>query len=173
MFKFKNRNKITVTYSIIWFFSTVMIVVFDQMTKSTVVKNMDLYQEINIINGFFKLYYVRNPGAGLGLLANARWVFMIFTTVVIVFTVLLLTFRYFKHPLANTSLVFILGGGIGNMIDRIAFGEVVDFFQFQIKYFDFIFNVADIFVTFGTVCFIIYYLFFYDKELIENDTRTE
>lgn len=155
-------------YNLIWVLSVLLIIALDQITKFCVVNNMKLYDEMTVIGGFFKLYYVRNSGAGLGMLSNARWVFMTFTSIVIVIVTILLAINYFKHKLANISLIFILGGGIGNMIDRVAFGEVVDFFQFQIKYFDFIFNVADIFVTFGTILFVIYYLCFYEKGKVEN-----
>lgn len=150
-------------YHLLWSTITIFIVAFDQLTKYLVVKNMSLYDEITVIGGFFKLYYVRNSGAGLGLFSNARWIFLTFTTIVIIAAVFLIVINYFDHPMALTSLIFILGGGIGNMIDRILMGEVVDFFQFQIKYFDFIFNIADAFITFGTVLFVIYYLFFFGK----------
>lgn len=154
-------------YSSIWIISTLLIVILDQITKYLVVQTMNLYDEFSVIRGFFKIVYVRNPGAGLGILSNARWVFISFTFIIIFLAIILLVKNYFKNSLANTALIFILGGGIGNMIDRLAFGEVVDFFQFQIKYLDFIFNVADIFVTFGTVLFVIYYLFIYNKKTDE------
>jgi len=147
----------------LWSVLVAVIVIIDQVSKYIVVKNMDLHDEITIFKGFFNLYYVRNKGAGLGMLANARWVFMSLTTVIIVASIILIAIDYFKHWLAELSIVFIIAGGIGNMIDRVFLGEVVDFFQFQIKYFDFIFNIADIFVTFGTILFVIYFILIYDK----------
>lgn len=154
--------------NLLWIITTAFIVFIDQLTKIMIDKNMQLHDEIPLIKGFFNLYYVRNKGAGLGLFANARWVFISVTTVVIIVAIYLLFKRIFKSVLADISLVFILAGGIGNMIDRLVLGEVIDFFQFQIKYFDFIFNVADVFVTFGTIMFLIYYLFFYAKESDNN-----
>ncbi len=148
----------------LWIILGSIIVLLDQITKNLVVKNMELHDEIPVIKGFFNLYYVRNKGAGLGILSNARWVFMSLTSVIIVVSVILLFINYFKHWLADLSIVFIIGGGIGNMIDRIILGEVVDFFQFQIRFFDFIFNVADVFVTFGTILFVIYFIFIFDKQ---------
>ncbi len=156
---FKNR----LSYNILWILSTLLIVFIDQITKYITVQKMHLYDEIPVIKGFFHLLYVRNPGAGLGMFANSRWVFITFTFVVIIIAIILLVVDFFKNTFANVSIIFILGGGIGNMIDRLVLGEVVDFFQFQIKYFDFIFNVADIFVTFGTIMFVIYYIFWHDK----------
>lgn len=157
--------------NLIWVISVTAIVFIDQMTKNLVVKNMELHDEIPVINGFFSLYYVRNKGAGLGLLADARWVFMSLTTIVIIIAIALLLIDYFKHFLANLSLIFILAGGIGNMIDRVFIGEVVDFFQFKIRFFDFIFNVADVFVTFGTILFVVYYIFVYERQKTKNSDR--
>ena len=141
-----------------------VIVLLDQISKNLIVKYMKLHDEIPVIKGFFNLYYVRNKGAGLGILSDARWVFMSLTSVIIVISIALLFIDFFKNKLADIAIIFIVGGGIGNMIDRIFLGEVVDFFQFQIKYFDFIFNVADVFVTFGTILFVIYFIFIYDKQ---------
>ena len=156
------KNKLV--YNLIWLFVTLAIVSLDQITKLLVVKNMTLYEEIPIIKGLFHLNYVLNDGAGLGLFSNARWVFITFTTIVIILAIIALFKNYFNNTLAYFSVIFILAGGIGNMIDRVFMGEVVDFFQFQIKFFDFIFNVADVFVTFGTIMFVIYYLFIYGKK---------
>lgn len=164
--KLKNKN---IPRQIIWIIITLLIVALDQLTKYLVKVNMSLYDEIPVIPGFFSLNYVRNKGAGLGLFANARWVFMAVTVVVIIAVIILLSVDFFKSRLADISLVFILAGGIGNMIDRIFLGEVVDFFQFQIKLFDFIFNVADVFVTFGTILFVIFYLFYYGKDKERED----
>ncbi len=162
-------SKSKLLFNFLWVALTLLIVFIDQITKSLVVSNMELYDEIKVIDGFFNLYYVRNPGAGLGLLANARWLFMFFTSFVIVFAIVLLIKNYFSHSLSFFAIVFILSGGIGNMIDRIFYGSVVDFFQFQIKYFDFIFNVADVFVTFGTIMFVIYYIFLYEDKKVKNN----
>ena len=154
----KNLSK-----NILWIIIVAFIVFIDQLTKFFVVKNMELHEEITVLKGFFNLYYVRNKGAGLGILSNARWVFMTLTTIIIILSIVLIVIDFFKHWLAELSIIFILGGGIGNMIDRVFLGEVVDFFQFQIKYFDFIFNVADVFVTLGTILFVIYFIFIYDN----------
>lgn len=163
------KNKKSTLRHIIWIAVSLLIVALDQFTKQLVVKNMNLYDEYPLIPGFFSLNYVRNKGAGLGILSDARWIFMIVTAVVIVAVTVLLILNYFKSRLADTALIFILAGGIGNMIDRIMYGEVVDFLQFQIKLFDFIFNVADVFVTFGTVLFVIFYLFHYGKSKETDD----
>jgi len=165
----KNPNYKNLIHNLVWVISTFIIVLLDQITKKVVVNNMELHDEIPVIKGFFNLYYVRNKGAGLGILSNARWVFLSLTTVIIIVIAALLLINYFENFLANISLIFILAGGIGNMIDRVMLGEVVDFFQFQIKFFDFIFNVADVFVTFGTILFVIYYIFVYERQNVSKD----
>ncbi len=144
---------------------TAFIVFIDQFTKQLVERNMELNDQVTVIKGFFELCYVRNKGASFGMLANARWVFLAVTVVVIIALIILLTIDYFKSRFADISLVFILAGGIGNMIDRIFLGEVIDFFQFQIKLLDFIFNVADVFVFFGTIMFVCYYFFSHGRKI--------
>ena len=152
-----------IAYNFIWILITSLIVFVDQITKYLVVTNMNLYDEIPVISGFFNLHFVLNEGAGLGMLSDARWVFMTFTTIVIVVLVFSLFKNYFDDLIAYIAQIFILAGGIGNMIDRVFLGKVIDFFQFQIKFFVFIFNVADVFITFGTILLIVYYLFFYKE----------
>ena len=148
---------------------TAFIVFIDQFTKQLVENNMELNDQLTVIKGFFELCYVRNKGASFGMLANARWIFLVVTIIVIIILIVLLSLDYFKSKFADISLVFILAGGIGNMIDRIFLGEVIDFFRFQIKLFDFIFDVADVFVFFGTIMFIVYYFFYYDR----NNEKTK
>ncbi len=142
-----------------WILVTAAIVLLDQITKYLVVKFIPLGGEVGVIKGFFKLYHVQNTGAGLGLFQNMRWLFMGVTTIALILILFIMFKGYYRSALSDTAFVFILGGGIGNMIDRIFLGYVVDFFQFQIKYFDFIFNVADIFITFGTILLLIYFTF--------------
>ncbi len=168
IFNVKLNSPKSIIKNSIWIISVVFIVLLDQISKNLVVKNMELHDEIGVIKGFFNLYYVRNKGAGLGILSNSRWIFMSLTSIIIIVCIFLLVFDFFKHWLADLSIIFILGGGIGNMIDRIFLGEVVDFFQFQIKFFDFIFNVADVFVSFGTILFVIYFIFIHDKQKVET-----
>lgn len=158
------KQQILTKRNLLWLIATVLIVIVDQVTKFLVNANMQLHDEVILIKNFFNLYYVRNKGAGLGLFANARWVFISFTFVIIAICIYLLVKNHFKSTLADISLTFILAGGIGNMIDRLFLGEVIDFFQFQIRFFDFIFNVADVFVTFGTIMFLIFYIFIYKTE---------
>lgn len=123
----------------------------DQLTKYLVVSNMALHESIDIIPGVFRFTYIQNDGAAFGSLDNARWVFMILSTVAIIG---ILAYMFWKKPqnkLMLAALTLIVSGGIGNMIDRIALGYVIDFLDFCAfpKIWMWVFNVADSFVCIG------------------------
>ena len=126
-------------------------VIVDQVTKYLVVSNMELYESIDVIPGVFRFTYIHNDGAAFGSLDNARWIFMILSTVAIV---AILGYLFWKKPqdkLLLSSLILITSGGIGNMIDRIRLGYVIDFIDFCAfpKIWMWIFNVADVCVCVG------------------------
>ena len=126
-------------------------VVADQVTKYLVVANMELHESIDVIPGVFRFTYIHNDGAAFGSLDNARWIFMILSTVAIV---AILGYLFWKKPqdkLLLSALILVTGGGIGNMIDRIRLGYVIDFIDFCAfpKLWMWIFNVADICVCVG------------------------
>ncbi|MCH5304537.1 MAG: signal peptidase II, partial [Ruminococcus sp.] len=128
--------------------------------KILVINNLKPISTFVVIPGFFSLVYVENKGAAFGMLSNARWVFIIFTLAVIIF---LIAFLFKKKPtskLLNTALILIIGGGIGNLIDRIFYGYVVDYLS--ISFFPPVCNFADYCVTVGAVILVIYLLFFSD-----------
>ena len=133
-------------------------VALDQITKAIVVSNMALHEEIAFLPGFMRFYHTQNTGAAFSMLSGHRWVFMVFSVVAMGLIVYLLYRFYGRHPMLSVSLAAVLGGGIGNMIDRVLNGYVVDFLDFQFMEFA-VFNVADIFVTCGTVALAVYILF--------------
>jgi signal peptidase II len=119
----------------------------DQMTKVYIDRVMDLHQSIPVIPNLFSITYVRNKGAAFGFLANTsfRIPFFIFITVVAVFVIL---FAYRKlradQKLAMVSLSMILSGALGNLIDRVRNGEVIDFLDVYWKSYHWpAFNIAD------------------------------
>ena len=111
----------------------------------------------------FDLTYVRNDGAVFGSMSGQRWFLIGFTSLIIVIGLFIL-FRHPKHSkLLTTSLVLFISGGIGNLIDRIRFGYVVDMFDFQL--FDFaVFNIADICVVIG-IFLLVFYVIFIDGKI--------
>ena len=122
------------------------VVAVDQFTKYLVTSNMSEGMGIPIIDGIFHLTLILNPGAAFGILENNRWFF-----VVTALSVLIFLFYYRRAIMAESKLVqmgiaLFAGGALGNLIDRIRTGLVIDFFDFRIWP---IFNVADIAICLG------------------------
>lgn len=137
------------------------VVALDQLTKYLAVIWLDGAESVRFIPHVLHFTFVRNEGAAFGMLSNHRWVFMVFSTVAILALGVYL-FRFCKENMwIRVSLAMVIGGGIGNMIDRIALGSVIDFLELPFlwlpvlnMYFP-IFNVADSFVTVGCVILIV------------------
>lgn len=141
---------------------TAVAVLLDQISKSIVVNGLPLYGEARFIPGVLSFYHTRNTGAAFSMLSDRRWVFMLLSCVAIVAITVMLYFWRSRHVLLTVSLSMILGGGIGNMIDRIVNGYVTDFFR--VDFVDFaVFNVADSFITIGAVLLGVYIIFFEPK----------
>ena len=133
-------------------------VLLDQITKVVVVSCLELHETAPFLPGILQFRYEQNTGAAFSMLSDQRWVFMVFSTVAIVLMSYLLVKFFRRHWLLSVSLAAVLGGGIGNMIDRVLAGYVVDFLD--VLFMDFaVFNVADIFVTCGSVALGVYIVF--------------
>ena len=139
---------------------SVGIVALDQWTKYLTVANIKEYQNIALLPGLFSLTFVKNEGAAWSMLSGMQWLF------VAVFVVLtaLVVLEYFVKPLPFTKserwlIAAIYGGGLGNMIDRVRLGYVVDMIQTDFINFP-IFNVADIFITCGCILLLVHLVFF-------------
>lgn len=134
-----------------WIIIIVATVVLDQVTKVFAVKFLADGPSFDVIPGVFRFTYVENRGAAFGMLADNRWLFMIISVIAI--GALLFYLWKFRPDsvLACTALCMIIGGGIGNMIDRVALGYVVDFLDFCAfpDLWKWVFNVADAFVCVG------------------------
>lgn len=123
-------------------------VFLDQLTKWLAVVYLQGEPSFPLWRDVLHFTFVKNEGAAFGMLADHRWVFMIVSTIAIVgLTVYLFRFRP-KSRYVQITLAMIIGGGIGNMIDRFALGYVIDFIDFTLIDFA-VFNVADSFVTVG------------------------
>jgi signal peptidase II len=140
-----------------------IILIADQLTKFIVDQTMPLHHSIPIIDDLFSLTYIRNTGAAFGILSGSAAAFrlpflLLFSTVAIVFIIMMLRRLPDRETGLITALAFILGGAIGNLIDRIAYGEVIDFLDFYWSRFHWpAFNLADSFITIG-VLITVYYL---------------
>ncbi|SMO47701.1 signal peptidase II Aspartic peptidase. MEROPS family A08 [Melghirimyces algeriensis] len=120
----------------------------DQATKWLVVRNMNLFQTIPLWEGVFHITSHRNRGAAFGILQNQQWLFIVITIVVVSGITYYLLQLKASQPLMSWSLALILGGSIGNLIDRVRLGEVVDFLDFRLIQYP-IFNVADSAIVVG------------------------
>ncbi len=144
----------------------VVIIILDQITKSLAVKYLFGQAPIVIIPGHFEFRFVKNYGAAFGILQQRRVFFIIITSLVILFIIYFL-YKNFSSlsNFAIFSIAMLLGGAIGNFIDRVRLGYVVDFIRVNlIKSYDFpVFNIADIFIVVGTLFIVVVILF--DKQI--------
>ena len=132
----------------IWIVIILLTVFLDQLTKYLTVFFLKPIDTLPIIKDVIHLTYVENPGAAFGMMKDARWLFMTVSTVAIIGLSIYLFKKKSQTKLENIALCFIIGGGIGNMIDRVALGYVVDMIDFRLIDFA-VFNVADSFVCIG------------------------
>ncbi len=150
-----------------WGLVALLAVVLDQISKAVVVEKLKPVAQADFIPGFIDFRYVENTGAAFGMMQGYRWLFISLSTAAIIgISVFLVLSRNKIHALTGLGLSMIVGGGIGNQIDRIINGYVVDFIEFQFVDFA-VFNVADSFVTVGAVIVIICALFI-DKDLFAD-----
>ena len=146
------------------------IVAADQITKFITIANIPLYGDVPFLPGFLQFTYVQNTGAAFSALQGMRWLFV---GIFVVLTALLL-WEYFKARLPFTTferwcIAAIYGGGLGNVIDRVRLGYVVDMIETQFIEFP-IFNVADCFITCGCILLIVHIIFF-NKAFWKEETK--
>jgi signal peptidase II len=129
-----------------------VVILLDQFSKWLVVKNMELGEQITIIRDIFYLTSHRNTGAAWGILAGQMMFFYIITLIVIGFVVYYIQKHAKESKLLGVALAFVLGGAIGNFIDRLFRKKVVDFFDIYIGSYNYpIFNIADSALVVGVV----------------------
>ncbi|WP_018132391.1 signal peptidase II [Effusibacillus pohliae] len=117
-----------------------LVTALDQFTKFLVKTYMTEGESIPVLGDFLRITSHRNPGAAWGILAGQRWLFIVISIAVIIGVAYYA--RRVKSGLVRAALPLLLGGAVGNLIDRILYGEVVDFFDVRIIHYP-IFNVAD------------------------------
>ena len=132
-------------------FASAIMVLADQISKTVIRSTMTLYESITVIPGFFHLTYITNDGMAFGI--NFPFGIYIFSAISIILTIILFyylwTIRY-ESILIRSGVAMILAGAIGNLIDRLLLGEVVDFLDFMIGDLHwYVFNFADSYVTIG------------------------
>ena len=133
------------------------ILFLDQVTKTLIAQSLEIGQHVPILTGFFDLTHMRNPGAAFSFLAQApEWFrqpfFLVATGVAIVALLFFILYAQEEGTLLVVAAASILGGAIGNLIDRLLYGEVIDFLLFYWRDWAWpAFNVADSCITLGVV----------------------
>lgn len=134
----------------------------DQLLKSWTVHHLLLGESTAFLPGFMQLTRVHNYGAAWSSFSGKTALLIVVTAALMIAVAYLLIRRIVRHPLGVAAAVLILGGGVGNIIDRIVHGYVVD--MFDLLLFDYpVFNLADCFVVAGVILGAVYYLWFYEK----------
>ena len=142
----------------------------DQALKYWTVTHLALGESAELIPGFLQLTRLHNYGAAWSSLSGKVVVLLVVTGALMVAVAWLLIKKIVRHPLGVTAGLFLLGGGLGNMIDRVRLGYVVD--MLETTFMDFpVFNVADCFITTGCVLLVIYLLFF-DRQKKKDGTES-
>ena len=147
-----------------------LIVAADQYTKYLTVANIALSQEVAFLPGLLRFTYVRNYGAAFSSFQGQQWLFAL---IFMVFTALIL-WEYFKKPMGFTTferwcIAAVYGGGLGNMIDRVRLGYVVDMIETEFMTFP-VFNVADCFITCGCIALMVSLILF-NKEFWKEEKK--
>ncbi len=134
----------------------------DQWVKHWITANLPLGQGMAFLPGLVELRTVHNYGAAWSSFSGMRWLLVIVTSCIVLAVLAVLARRIVRHPVGLAACFLIISGGLGNIIDRVRLGYVVDMFNFLFMNYP-VFNVADICVVCGCVLGVIYYLFLYEK----------
>ncbi len=142
-----------------------LVIIIDQITKAVILNFLPLYRSIAVVPGFFSLTHIHNPGGAFGFLSNQSSSLINIIFLFVASLAICLVFYFYintpkKHTLLANGFALIFGGAIGNMIDRIRLGKVVDFLDFYIGNLHWpAFNVADSAISVGIVIFLFHLLF--------------
>lgn len=158
---------------------TFAVVIIDQIAKFLINYNMKIYDSVQVIPGILNFTYIKNKGAAWGIFADKRWIFLVFSAIAILLMIYILLKYRNGSKFMIVALSLALGGGIGNMIDRLFFGEkifdgaVIDFIE--AVFIDFpIFNIADCCVCVGMGLLVVYLLFFDGKnKRSQSDSKSK
>ena len=151
--------------------SVIVIIIFlaDRFSKIYIIKVAELENAVDIyLNPYLNFYLIWNKGIAFGLFSfDEKYVYNIITLIIVTITFIVLIMMFKSEGFKKYSLLFVFGGSVGNLFDRIYYNAVPDFIDFHINDFHwFVFNVADIFITLGIVCLIF-------DEILINDKKNE
>ncbi len=158
-----------------WFYLVVFgVFAIDQLSKLWVTSYVKKYGQIPVIKDVLHLVFVMNPGAAFGILPNKKWLFVGISLITI--GLIMYYEKNIKSWWLKTALAFLMGGGLGNLYDRIKYGAVIDFID--VRFIDWpVFNLADVFIDIGVGMFIAEIIFGseedFDNILKEDDENGE
>jgi signal peptidase II len=144
-------------YRTFYFLLAAIVLIVDQATKNIIARTIPLHDSITVIPGFFRLSHVLNPGAAFSLFADSRspympWILIGFSLIVMVVVTSMLWKARTTFTLTNIGLSLILGGALGNLLDRLLLGSVIDFLAFKLGSYHWPdFNVADSAIVCGSI----------------------
>ena len=150
-----------------------VLVIIDQIIKYFISAYLQPVGSVSIIDNIFSLTYVENKGVAFGMFSDMRWIFVALTSILLVIIIFYMFKKRPKGKFFYVCAALIIGGGIGNLIDRIFYGYVIDYLS--LSFFPPVCNFADYCITAGTIMLVIYLLFFSDilnsskKAKIKND----
>ena len=153
----------------------IVMILGDQALKGWTVSHLELGESTPFIPAIMQLTRVHNYGAAWSSLSGKTLLLIAVTAVMMIAVAVLLIRRVVRHPLGVAACLLILGGGIGNIIDRIRLGYVVDMFDLLLFEYP-VFNLADCFVVVGAIAGAVYYLWIYEKfdaRKKSDDTATD
>ena len=127
------------------------LILADQMVKLGITRTMQLGESIPVLSGIFHITYIENPGAAFGMFANQRWIFIVAGILVVLGAGAMYRRLYESGRMVRFGAALLLGGAVGNLIDRIRLGRVIDFLDFRVWP---VFNIADIGICVGVACLI-------------------
>ena len=146
------------------FFAGIFIIaILDQAAKFFAAGLLQSVKTVPLWENVFHLTYVENSGAGWGIFSDHTWLLTAVTALIIVAAVTYMVVKRPKNRVFLTGFTFLIGGAVGNFIDRVRLGYVIDFFDFTLIDFP-VFNVADCFITVGAIIFAVYVIFLSDKK---------
>lgn len=162
-------SKTVVKRSVIAFCVSLIILILDQFTKWYATVNIENFYGKDIIKGILEFAYLHNDGVAYGLLSGKRWFFVVFSGIALLAMFVGLFYKKVnENSLLLFSLACVLGGGMGNFIDRLRYGYVVDFMRFPLKWFYYSFNVADVAVVCGGIAIVVILIY----DIIKDQKKT-
>ena len=146
-----------------------LIVAADQIIKYLVTAYLQPVGSITVIDNLFSLTYVENRGVAFGMFSGMRWIFIALTVVIMALVIFYMFKKRPESKLFYVCVPLIIGGGIGNLIDRVFYGYVIDYLS--VSFFPPVCNFADYCITVGTVLLVVYILFFTDTLKSEKKVK--